>query len=334
MVADVHVNRSVGGIPVGLVAALALIIGGCRLGPSSAEDKAGPALSATESDAAGEGESPPISEQQAIVDPPDGMVYVSGGQTIIGSEIGPPEEQPVFKTTVEPFYLDAHPVTVAQFRTFVEQTGFVTEAERFGNSAVFDFDSLQWELREGATWEHPLGPDAPPAVENHPVTHVSWDDASEYARWAGKRLPSEIEWEFAARVGTDADDRYPWGSSINENGLHKANVWQGVFPLYNTEDDGFLLTSPVGTFGTTAIGLQDMAGNVWEWTSDWFRPYGDDRTVFVPTATSERVQRGGSFLCNESYCHGFRVTARGHSTPESSHFHVGFRCARDAITTS
>ncbi len=311
--AGVHLNRKAVEYQGLLLVTVALLIGGCRAERSSVHSKGGP---------------------PATVDPPAGMVYVPGDRTVIGSRVGPPEEQPVFETTVDPFYLDAHPVTVAQFRTFVDQTGYVTDAERFGNSAVFNFDHLTWELREGATWRLPLGPDEAAAADNHPVTHVSWNDANEYARWAGKRLPTEVEWEFAARGGADPDVPYPWGASLTEGKTHKANTWQGVFPLYNTAEDGFLLTSPVGTFGSSATGLQDMAGNVWEWTSDWFGPYGEDRHAFVPTAASERVQRGGSFLCNEEYCHGFRVTARGHSTPESSHFHVGFRCARDVTTTS
>ncbi|GIV62409.1 MAG: hypothetical protein KatS3mg044_1275 [Rhodothermaceae bacterium] len=260
---------------------------------------------------------------------PEGMVYVPGGTTRIGSDDGLPDEAPSFDAVVAPFFLDVHPVTVAQFRAFVEATGHVTDAERFGNSAVLDPATKTWTLREGATWHHPLGPGAAPAPDDHPVTHVSWHDAVAYCAWAGRRLPTEVEWEHAARGGRNAPGPYVWGTTFGAGGRYEANTWQGTFPFVNTGEDGFLLTSPVGAFGTCELGLMDMAGNVWEWTADWFRPYAERDRPFTPDATSEKVQRGGSFLCHADYCHGYRVSARSHSTPESSHFHVGFRCAKD-----
>ena len=268
----------------------------------------------------------PVSETASI--PPDGMVYVPGGTVTMGDVRGNPDEAPVFETQVAPFFLDAHPVTVAQFRAFVEATGYVTEAERFGNAAVH-VEGGGWTMVDGASWHHPLGPDAPAAPDDHPVTQVSWNDADAYARWAGKRLPTEIEWEHAARGARDERRPYAWGRNLEENGQYRANTWQGAFPARNTAVDGYRYTSPVGVFGETPLGLTDMGGNVWEWTADWYRPYDERNRSFIPTPTSEKAQRGGSFLCTPTFCHGYRVSARSHSTPETSLFHVGFRCARD-----
>lgn len=261
---------------------------------------------------------------------PTGMVYVPGGTTRIGATDGAPDEQPVVPVRVAPFFMDIAPVTVSQFREFIEATSYVTSAERLGDGGVLDLRSGTWSLVPGATWHHPLGPDGPSAPDNHPVTQVSWFDAAAFARWTGKRLPTEYEWEHAARLARDARSPYTWGSEApaDADGRHRANTWQGSFPSYNTVADGFLLTSPVGAFGANALGLTDMAGNVWEWTDSWFRPYGDLGMPFVPDASSERVQRGGSFLCHEDYCHGYRVSARSHSTPETALFHVGFRLVR------
>ena len=261
--------------------------------------------------------------------PPPGMVYVPGGTTRIGAEDGMPHEQPVFKTRVRPFYMDVHPVTVAQFREFVESTGYVTQAEEFGDAAVFNDERLTWELRPGATWASPMGPDSPPASDDHPVTQVSWNDAVAYANWAGKRLPTEVEWEHAARGAVDSRNPYPWGEAIVQDSAYKANVWNGQFPRFNTNADGFELTSPVGSYGYTSLGLSDMGGNVWEWVEDWYLSYAERGKTYTPSEASEKAQRGGSFLCEPGWCHGYRVSGRSHSTPESALYHVGFRCARD-----
>ncbi|HUF26084.1 MAG TPA: SUMF1/EgtB/PvdO family nonheme iron enzyme, partial [Gemmatimonadaceae bacterium] len=213
---------------------------------------------------------------------PEGMVFVPGGTTDIGAEDGAPAERPVFRARVQPFFMDAHPVTVAQFRTFAEATGHVTDAERFGNAGVLDLEAMEWRMVQGATWRHPRGPGAAAAPDDHPVTQVSWSDAEAYARWAGKRLPTEVEWEHAARGGRDARSRYAWGTSLVEAGEHRANTWQGPFPARNTGEDGYLFTSPVGRFGASPLGLTDMGGNVWEWTADWFRPYAERDRPFVP----------------------------------------------------
>ena len=266
---------------------------------------------------------------EEYVEPPQGMIYVSGGDTWIGSEEGLPMERPVFKAQVSSFFMDTHPVTVAQFREFVKETGYKTQAEEFGDAGILNLETYQWMLILGATWEYPTGPEGPRASEDHPVTQVSWHDAFAYAEWKGHRLPTELEWEHAARGAESAPEKYAWGDVLYMAGEAMANTWDGTFPVSNTEKDGFLLTSPVGQYGKTPLGLTDMGGNVWEWTDSWYRSYQDRKKTFTPNAESERVQRGGSFLCHADYCHGYRVSARSHSTPETSLFHVGFRTVKD-----
>jgi sulfatase modifying factor 1 len=258
------------------------------------------------------------------------MVLISGGTTRIGSDDGLPDEMPSFEVEVEPFYLDVNPVTVAEFTEFVEVTGYVTDAERFGDAAVYDPRTGGWLLVPGASWRNPKGPGAPAAPVDHPVTQVSWNDAAAYARWTGRRLPTEIEWEHAARGATDDRSDYAWGDSLVMSGRYQANTWQGTFPDRNDGADGHAGTSPVGEYGVTKLGLSDMGGNVWEWTDSWFVAYANRNQPYMPDAQSEKVQRGGSFLCHPSYCHGYRVSARSHSTPETALYHTGFRLALDA----
>lgn len=276
-------------------------------------------------------EAPPKPEDLKV---PEGMVYVPGGSTLIGNDTKASgtthrhrsSARPPFVADVDPFFLDKHPVTVARFRQFVEQTGYETQAEGFGNAGILDPETRQWRLVEGATWRRPRGPGHPQAKENHPVTQVSWNDAARYCRAEGKRLPTEVEWEHAARGARNARHIYAWGDTLVLDGKYKANTWQGRFPYNNELKDGYQYTSPVGAFGETELGLTDMGGNVWEWTSSWYRPYSERGEPFTPTKRSEKVQRGGSFQCNE--CLGFRVYTRSHSTPETSLFHVGFRCGQ------
>ncbi len=259
---------------------------------------------------------------------PPGMVAFAGGHTRIGSDGGPPSESPPFIADVKPFALDVHPVTVAEFRAFVAATHYVTQAERAGSSGVFDDEPGHWHLVDGACWHHPQGPAAPAAPDDHPVTQVSWNDASAYCAWLGKRLPTEIEWEHAARNGHNGGSRYAWGDELVVDGRYRANTWQGTFPAENTVADGYRYTSPVGAFGVLPSGLTDMGGNVWQWCQDWYRPYPDRDRPFTPTAESEKVMRGGSFMCDPKFCHGFRVSARGHTAPDTGLMHIGFRCAR------
>ncbi len=267
--------------------------------------------------------------RQVAAQVPEGMVLVPGGEATIGSERGLPAERPVFTTEVAPFYMDKHPVTVGRFRVFVKETGYVTFSEKIGDGIIFDHAQATWVIAPGVYWEYPLGKENEKAPDDHPVTLLTYDDAVAYLEWAGKRLPTEVEWEHAARGVTNRDQPYAWGEQLIVDGEFMANTWTGRFPEKNLGEDGYVLTSPVGTFGETELGLTDMGGNVWEWTSDWFRSYRDRDTPYEPGEHSEKVTRGGSFMCNVSYCHGYRVSARSHTPPDNNMFHIGFRGVRD-----
>ena len=239
-------------------------------------------------------------------------------------------EGPVREVVVAPFWIDAHAVSNADLRRFVEDTGYRTSAEVQGWSFVFagllpaDFpatrgvaDAPWWREVHGADWQHPEGPHSNvDRRATHPAVHVSWTDAAAYAAWAGKRLPTEAEWEFAARGGL-SQRRYPWGDELTPDGVHRANIWQGVFPSRNDCEDGFYGTAPVDAFAPNGFGLHNMVGNVWEWCADWFDATRGGRAI-----------RGGSYLCHASYCNRYRVAARSSSTPPSTAGHVGFRCVR------
>lgn len=336
---------------------LGMVTTGCQKGPES------PSRSDASSDAVASAEKPreatpssafPETESDSVdantlqappgVKVPEGMVYVPRGTTKIGietrrfkklrarAETGPRhlfgrDAHPPIRRDVEAFFLDVHPVTVAQFRTFVQATGYTTQAEEFGNAGVLR--GGRWRLVDGATWRHPRGPNRPQPPDDHPVTQVSWHDAKAYCQWAGKRLPSEIEWEHAAREGQNERFLCPWEGPCRGDSVRAqhANTWQGRYPIRNTGADGYKFTSPVGAFGENTLGLQDMSGNVWEWTSSWKRPYSELGTPFEPTKKSEKVQRGGSFICSD--CGGYFVFARSSSTPRTSLFQVGIRCAKD-----
>lgn len=261
---------------------------------------------------------------------PPGMVYVPGGLTQIGAEDGQVWEKPLFWADVNPFFMDQHPVTVAEFRRFVQATNYRTEAEKFGDAAVLNETNGQWMLRHGAYWQYPQGHDQPKAPDDHPVTQVSWNDAQAYARWAGKRLPSEFEWEHAARNAVNSRTRYPFGNDLQTlGGRYLANTWNGKFPQSDAVADGFHYTSPVGYFGKTPLGLTDMVGNVWQWCDNWRQPYTDVVAGHVSARPAEKVQRGGSFLCEPGWCHGYRVSGRSFTSPETALMHVGFRCVKD-----
>ena len=308
---------------------LALAVAGCAE-PSAPAPEARPA---------------PLAAAPAGVEVPAEMAYVPGGTTTVGvlaGEGGMAHERPAFAAAVAPFLLDRSPVTVARWRSFSDATGYQTEAERFGDGQVMDQATGQWTLVAGASWQTPFGPDRGLAPGDRPVTQVSWNDAAAFCAWDGaasgaaKRLPTEVEWEHAARGAADDRSPYAWGDALSEGGRLRANTWTGTFPGGDDGADGFRGgTSPVGQFGATPLGLTDLGGNVWEWTASWYRPYplaADGGTgpgaPAGPTGEPERTQRGGSFLCHPSYCHGFRVSARSHATAETSSAHAGFRCAR------
>jgi len=279
------------------------------------------------------------------------MVLVGGGSFAMGAADAwsyPGDgEGPVRDVSVGAFWIDACAVSNAQFTEFAESTSFATEAERFGWSFVFagvlpdDFPPTQavaqapwWRKVEGADWRHPDGPDSSlDGRLDHPVVHVSWNDAQAYSAWAGKRLPTEAEWEFAARGGL-VQQVFPWGDELEPNGEHLMNVWQGEFPAANTVADGHYGTCPVDAFPANGFGLFNATGNVWEWTADWFHPSFRERDSSVdphgPERGTSKVQKGGSYLCHHSYCRRYRVAARNASTPDSSTGNAGFRCVRDA----
>jgi len=308
--------------------------------------------------------------------PPSGMVWIPGGEFTMGtdSELAWPDERPAHRVLVAGFWMDRTEVTNAQFRAFVAATGYVTTAEKpplledilrqsppgtpppdpevlVPGSLVFrptagpvdlQHYSQWWHWTPGASWRHPEGPGSDLAgKDDHPVVHVSWDDAVAYCRWAGKRLPTEAEWEFAARGGRDGLP-YVWGDQPFAPAQPQANLWQGNFPYKNSADDGHARTAPVQSYAPNAFGLYDMAGNVWEWCADWYQrdlyrtragglvvnPTGPERSSDPARPYSpQRVQRGGSFLCNDSYCSRYRPAARHGGSPDTGMSHVGFRCA-------
>ena len=261
----------------------------------------------------------------------DGMVLIKGGTFLMGTNDGMPFEAPAHEVALNSFWMDDHEVTIAEFGKFVAATGYQTDAEKFGWSGVFSLRSGEWEKADHLDWRHPDGPTSQPNT-NEPVSQVSWRDAAAYAEWAGKRLPTEAEWEYAARGGM-AGKKYAWGDELRPNGHPVANWWQGHFPDRNTGEDGFIRRAPVKSFPPNGYGLYDMAGNVWEWCADW---YADDCYLHSthdnpngPASNNERVIRGGSWMCAENFCTNYRVAARSHATPDSALNNLGFRCVRD-----
>lgn len=262
---------------------------------------------------------------------PTDMVYVPGGYTQIGSADGMDQEKPLFWVRVNSFLMDQHEVTVGQFRQFTQATHYQTQAEKFGNGGVFNDSTSAWGLVAGANWQYPYGPAAGQAADTQPVAQVSWNDAQAYAQWAGKRLPNEIEWEHAARNGRNSRTLYSFGDSLVTHGKPLANTWNGTFPDFDKVTDGYHRAASVGTFGKSPLGLEDLAGNLWEWCANYKVSYPDLLRQIPPTVTpeTERAQRGGSFLCEPGWCHGYRVSGRSGSSPETSLMHVGFRCVKD-----
>ena len=305
----------------------------------------------------------------------EGMVFISGGEFLMGAadDEGRPDEYPQHKVKLQGFWMDATEVTNAQFKKFVQATGYITTAEKTPNweemkkqlppgtakpdeslliaaslvfsppthSVALTNASQWWDWKKDASWKQPQGPGSSiDGKDNYPVVHISWYDAMAYSKWSGKRLPSEAEWEFAARGGRQ-NEKYPWGNEDVETGKSKANTWQGQFPQQNLNKDKFERSAPVRSFAPNGYGLYDMAGNVWEWCSDWYdaRYYELIKTKINvdPTGSLEsndpaepaipkKIIRGGSFLCNASYCKGYRVSSRMKTSPDTGLEHTGFRC--------
>ena len=260
------------------------------------------------------------------------MARIPAGVFLMGSRDKAPDEAPVHEVAVDAFWIDRREVTVAEFGAFMAATRYRTEAERIGWSEVFDRARGEWTRVDGADWRHPEGPGSSGAAEE-PVSQVSWNDAQSFARWAGKRLPTEAEWEYAARGGL-AGRTYAWGDELRPGGRVMANWWQGVFPARDTGEDGYRGRAPVGRFPPNGYGLYDVIGNVWEWCADWYGPGyyrgSPRRDPRGPASGKERVMRGGSWMCSENFCSNYRVASRSRATPDSGLNNVGFRCARDA----
>jgi formylglycine-generating enzyme required for sulfatase activity len=300
-----------------------------------------------------------------------GMVWIPGGVFTMGSDRHYPEERPSRRVAVDGFWIERHPVTNLQFAEFVEATGHVTTAEiapkasdypgalpemLYAGSMVFtpppgpvDLRNIRnwWSFVRGADWRHPRGHQSSLRdLDAHPVVHVTYEDAKAYARWAGKSLPTEVEWEFAARGGLDAAE-FAWGTELHPDGREMANTWQGQFPWENLADDGWIGTSPVGAFPPNEYGLYDMIGNVWEWTTDWYTPANKTASLHAccvphnPLGPPEedsydpnqpgikiprKVIKGGSHLCAPNYCRRYRPAARFPEPVDTSTCHVGFRC--------
>jgi sulfatase modifying factor 1 len=280
------------------------------------------------------------------------MVALPGGTFLMGSDyaegFAEDGEGPVRAVTLREFSIDRFPVTNEVFGRFVADTGYRTEAEQFGWSFVFwahiprqRFQELvedtvaaaPWwcKVRE-ACWNAPEGPQSSLKDRaDHPVVHVSWNDAQAFCAWSGQRLPTEAEWEYAARGGLE-QALYPWGDKLRPGGEHRCNIWQGEFPKVDTAEDGYAGTCPVDAFQANGYGLYSVVGNTWEWCADWFSAdfhlTASRENPVGPGEGSSRVMKGGSFLCHKSYCNRYRLAARTSNTPDSSTSNIGFRCAR------
>ena len=279
-------------------------------------------------------------------------VTIEGGCFLMGtnSEEAFPDdgEGPAREIEVEAFEIDICTVDNGSFAAFVDATGYVTDSERFGWSFVFE-GRLSRKLRQtaiegrvacapwwckisGADWRHPEGPGSTiTRLPDHPVVQVSYNDALAYCRWAGCRLPTEAEWEFAARGGLE-EKNFPWGDELEPGGEHRCNVWQGEFPERDVGDDGYRGTCPVDAFEPNGFGLYNVSGNVWDWCADWWDtrlPEAGSRNPTGPEIGTARVIKGGSHLCHISYCNRYRVSARTSNTPDSATGHMSFRCAAD-----
>ncbi len=293
--------------------------------------------------------------QRAFTGSTEEMVLLDRAEFLMGTDYheGFPAdgEGPVRRVRIDSFYMDVYPVRNREFARFADAEKYVTEAERFGWSFAFEGDlpdrgeslgaqdivhgAEWWKRVRGADWRHPEGPGSDiHARPDHPVVQVSWNDAAAYAAWAGKRLPTEAEWEYAARGGLE-QKLYPWGNDLTPDGKHLCNIWQGNFPLENTAEDGFASVAPVDAFPPNGFGLYSVTGNTWEWCADWFdagfHQFATLDNPVGPPSGVARVLKGGSYLCHRSYCNRYRVAARSSNTPDSATTNMSFRCVRDVL---
>ncbi|XP_070394380.1 formylglycine-generating enzyme isoform X1 [Dermacentor albipictus] len=280
------------------------------------------------------------------------MVFVRGGEFVMGTDkpiFVADGENPARPVRVDDFYIDVHEVSNAEFERFVKATGHRTEAETFGDSFVLDSAISEetkkgitqavaaapwWLPVKGADWRHPEGPDSHIHDRmDHPVVHVSWNDAVAFCKWSGKRLLTEAEWEYACRTGLK-NRLFPWGNNWAPKGETRANIWEGKFPVTNTAEDGYPGTAPVTAFPATKFGLKNIIGNVWEWTADWWttrhtsEPQDNPKG---PLGGADKVKKGGSFMCHKTYCYRYRCAARSQNTPDTSAYNVGIRCGADKL---
>uniref|UniRef100_A0A8D0GA61 Formylglycine-generating enzyme n=1 Tax=Sphenodon punctatus TaxID=8508 RepID=A0A8D0GA61_SPHPU len=283
------------------------------------------------------------------------MVSIPAGVFTMGTDepaIQQDGEGPARRVRLSRFYMDRYEVSNAEFEKFVDATGYLTEAEKYGDSFVFEgmlSERVKTEIHQavaaapwwlpvkGANWRHPEGPDSD--ISNrmeHPVLHVSWNDAVAYCVWAGKRLPTEAEWEYSCRGGLE-NRLFPWGNKLCPKRQHYANIWQGDFPTNNTGEDGFKGTAPVSAFPPNGYGLYNVVGNAWEWTADWWAVHHSAEEMHNPKGPlsgTDKVKKGGSYMCHKSYCYRYRCAARSQNTPDSSASNLGFRCAADTLLDS
>lgn len=291
-------------------------------------------------------------DKWAVVESPfartNQMIYLEGGTFTMGTDdpqIPPDGESPARQVSIDAFYLDVYEVSNAEFELFVNDTGYKTESEQFGDSFVLEMmiskevkdqidkavASAPWWLPvKGADWRHPFGPDTNLTGKmDHPVIHVSWNDALAFCKWAGKTLPTEAEWEYAARGGLK-NRLFPWGNKLLPKDEHRMNIWQGKFPTENLGADGYVGTAPVTAFPPNKFGLYNTVGNVWEWVQDWWairHQKGPLQNPTGPQTGRDKVKKGGSYMCHKSYCYRYRCAARSQNTPDSSASNLGFRCA-------
>jgi len=287
------------------------------------------------------------------------MVKIQAGEFMMGTDVSVAEayfkadgEGPARKVEMDAFWFDVHEVSNSEYELFVNSTGYVTEAENFGDSFVIEYFLSEeekekveqvvdgapwWTMVKGTNWKHPHGPDTD--LKNrmdHPVIHVSWNDAVDYCRWQGKRLPTEAEWEFVCRSGKQ-DRLMPWGNKEMPKDEYRMNIWHGEFPDENTADDGYDGTAPVTAFpAQNSYGVKNMVGNVWEWVSDWWTITHSTKKQFNPKGPAQGkdnlvVKKGGSYMCTKAYCYRYRCGARSQNTPDSSAANLGFRCASDDL---